>query len=73
MFRNRVSEIYKLFYRSILGLEDSNRHLGRWAVLDTESRVSKKIDWANEDHCGCCVSEKQPETNPDESTPEVRI
>lgn len=29
--------------------------LGRWAVSQSETLIHRKIDLANEDHCGCCV------------------
>ncbi len=29
-------------------------HLGRWTVEKCNKRTNKKIDFANEDHCGPC-------------------
>ncbi len=37
-------------------------NLGRWALVHKHSVVFKKVDLANEDHCGCCVVE-EPEMN----------
>lgn len=40
--------------------------LGRWALNQTDSLVYRKIDLANEDHCGCCFpseEKKQEETD----------
>ena len=38
--------------------------LGRWN-RSSETQTHKKIDWANEDHCGTCSSiETLPENDP---------
>lgn len=29
--------------------------LGRWSLQYSDKIVNRKIDLANEDHCGCCV------------------
>lgn len=31
--------------------------LGRWSIQYDERLIHRKIDQANEDHCGCCVNE----------------
>ena len=28
--------------------------LGRWAIHHSNTQIDRKIDLANEDHCGCC-------------------
>ena len=28
--------------------------LGRWALDECPKRIDRKVDWANEDHCGPC-------------------
>jgi hypothetical protein len=28
--------------------------LGRWSIVYCENKINKKIDLANEDHCGTC-------------------
>jgi hypothetical protein len=28
--------------------------LGRWSIVYCENKINKKIDLANEDHCGAC-------------------
>ncbi len=33
--------------------------LGRWALNQTDSLVYRKIDLANEDHCGCCFQSEE--------------
>jgi hypothetical protein len=39
--------------------------LGRWSLVRDVKVINRKIDLANEDHCGCCVEEtkKQPENS----------
>ena len=36
--------------------------LGRWALNYNDNMIHRKVDLANEDHCGCC-----------NSVPEIRI
>jgi hypothetical protein len=43
--------------------------LGRWTLNQTDMLIHRKIDLANEDHCGCCfptdehkLDEKHDET-----------
>ena len=31
--------------------------LGRWTIQYDEKIIKRKVDQANEDHCGCCVNE----------------
>ena len=31
--------------------------LGRWSIQYDNNIIHRKIDQANEDHCGCCVNE----------------
>ena len=31
--------------------------LGRWNIQYSETVIARKIDQANEDHCGCCSPE----------------
>jgi hypothetical protein len=33
--------------------------LGRWALNQTDSLIYRKIDLANEDHCGCCFQSEE--------------
>jgi hypothetical protein len=37
---------------------NQNKILGRWNITYCKSTVNKKIDLANEDHCGTCYSTK---------------
>lgn len=30
--------------------------LGRWALNSCPNKMARKVDWANEDHCGPCGS-----------------
>ncbi len=31
--------------------------LGRWALIRDTKIINRKVDLANEDHCGCCDEE----------------
>jgi hypothetical protein len=37
--------------------------LGRWSIETCNNKTYKKVDFANEDHCGTCSNEKQPSSN----------
>jgi hypothetical protein len=37
--------------------------LGRWNIEYCQRKLNTKIDQANTDHCGTCVSEPQPVKN----------
>jgi hypothetical protein len=39
------------------------RPLGRWSIEASSIQTYKKVDLANEDHCGTCSNEKQPSAN----------
>ena len=36
--------------------------LGRWALIRDTKIINRKVDLANEDHCGCCVEESNKKT-----------
>ena len=36
--------------------------LGRWSIQYDENIIDRKINQANEDHCGCCVAPKNEST-----------
>ena len=36
--------------------------LGRWSLVRDAKIVNRKVDLANEDHCGCCVEESNKKT-----------
>ena len=40
--------------------------LGRWNIHYDERLIHRKIDQANEDHCGCCVNEFKQKEQGDE-------
>jgi hypothetical protein len=42
--------------------------LGRWLIEKDYKKVNRKLDLANEDHCGCCITEqpKLPEPKQEE-------
>jgi hypothetical protein len=35
-------------------MNEAPRHLGRWNLDYCHVRINRKIDYANEDHCGSC-------------------
>ncbi len=37
---------------------------GRWARYTNPNLTFKKVDWANEDHCGTCSISVTPQTPP---------
>jgi hypothetical protein len=39
-------------------LIDQSKNLGRWEITYCNYTLNKKIDLANEDHCGVCYSTK---------------
>lgn len=47
IFTNFLAKILKLFEKKPLVL-------GRWQRHDCNIKTTKKIDWANIDHCGPC-------------------
>ena len=36
---------------------DQVTKLGRWTIDYNHQVIQRKVDQANEDHCGCCVNE----------------
>ncbi len=39
-------------------VSNNKKVLGRWNVDYCNSKINRKIDWSNVDHCGPCGSEK---------------
>jgi hypothetical protein len=37
--------------------EQITTKLGRWKIDYSHQVIQRKVDQANEDHCGCCVNE----------------
>jgi hypothetical protein len=33
---------------------DRPKPLGRWYYIEKDITKDRKVDWTNEDHCGCC-------------------
>jgi len=56
----RISNIIQFIKRSLT--PDSPviipRILGRWEIKYCKSTINKRVDLANEDHCGICYSTK---------------
>lgn len=38
----------------IFKIKPNVRYLGRWNIEHCNKKINKKIDFANEDHCGPC-------------------
>ena len=58
---------YKIIYRQMnniirfiqrMRIPDQSKILGRWEITYCKPTMNKKIDLANEDHCGICYSTK---------------
>jgi hypothetical protein len=45
-----------LWNRFILFIKNKpgDLHLGRWKLENCNKKINKKVDFANEDHCGPC-------------------
>jgi hypothetical protein len=48
---------FKQFFRRI-----EYPKLGRWSLIRDVKIINRKVDLANEDHCGCCI--KRNDTYP---------
>jgi hypothetical protein len=48
-----MKSIYN-FIRNLLNFQHQKVHLGRWSIETCNKKTNRKIDWANEDHCGPC-------------------
>ncbi len=51
-----MNTIIKLIQRT--AIHDQVKILGRWEITYCKPTMNKKIDLANEDHCGVCYSTK---------------
>ena len=52
----RISNIIQFIKRAIT--PESPILLGRWEIKYCKSTINKRVDLANEDHCGICYSTK---------------
>uniref|UniRef100_A0A6C0CL99 Uncharacterized protein n=1 Tax=viral metagenome TaxID=1070528 RepID=A0A6C0CL99_9ZZZZ len=48
-FQNFQKKLSKYFQSNIISL-------GRWNTVYCTKSINRKVDWANEDHCGPCGS-----------------
>lgn len=55
-FSNPFSKIINSI-STIINRNNGPKVLGRWGLEYCPNKVSRKIDWANEDHCGPCGTE----------------
>lgn len=46
-----TSFIYRCFQTSKVDMKNGS---GRWEIVPNQQVTFKKVDWANEDHCGVC-------------------
>lgn len=51
--RKYYEHLRKIVYKTIKRFEYKEPPLGRWRRIEGKS-ADKRIDWANEDHCGPC-------------------
>ena len=42
--------------------KDVQKPLGRWSIDSSFKTISRKVDYANEDHCGPCGRQITPES-----------
>jgi hypothetical protein len=56
MMNITITNVTKLINKLLLlfKVKPSVLHLGRWNIENCNKRINKKIDLANEDHCGPC-------------------
>jgi hypothetical protein len=52
----RMKSIVKIIQR--MSIPEQNKILGRWEITYCKLTMNKKVDLANEDHCGICYSTK---------------
>lgn len=52
----RMNTVTKFMHR--MRVSDQVKVLGRWEITYCKPTMNKKIDLANEDHCGICYSTK---------------
>lgn len=57
----RMKSILKIIQR--MRIPDQAKTLGRWEITYCKPTMNKKIDFANEDHCGTCYSTKYHNPN----------
>lgn len=58
----RMNSIVKFIQK--MRIPDQAKILGRWEITYCKPTMNKKIDLANEDHCGCCYSTKYHTNKP---------
>jgi hypothetical protein len=52
----RMKSIVKIIQQ--MRIPEQNKILGRWEITYCKPTMNKKVDLANEDHCGICYSTK---------------
>ena len=57
----RMNSIVKFIQR--MRIPEQTKILGRWEITYCRPTMNKKIDLANEDHCGICYSTKYHNIN----------
>jgi len=46
-----------MWFRKLFQKKIEYPKLGRWSLVRDIKIIHRKVDLANEDHCGCCVEE----------------
>jgi hypothetical protein len=55
---NFIRNIFSTTYTST----KSTAQLGRWSIQYDPKIIQRKVNQANEDHCGCCQESIQPQS-----------
>jgi hypothetical protein len=55
--------VLKFLSRPSQPLHLAQQGIGRWTIHYEPSIVAKKVNWANEDHCGVCETVIMPRPN----------
>lgn len=57
---NIISKAFRYLSKASISTaptEQITTKLGRWKIDYNHQVIQRKVDQANEDHCGCCVNE----------------
>lgn len=56
-----LSIIYKNIFKKGFSMRAQSTApvLGRWSLEFSQQKLNRKVDLANEDHCGCCDDTKK--------------
>jgi hypothetical protein len=54
MFQKDLTNTLMRVIANAIKRVDTPKPLGRWYYINKNTSKDKKVDWTNEDHCGCC-------------------